>query len=271
MSAFFEVTRELDSQIALELKFNDSCPPHFHSNLELLYVINGEIDININGQVQTLKKGGVSIANSYDIHAYTNPLDARTFVLIIPTALVRSYTAMLRSKVFMTPFIAESQQTKLIYSILQHLHKTKGAESELFSKGCAYSILGVLLDCSTLIEKPAPRSSDFAREILIYIQENYLTPLTIDHLARHFGYNKDYLSRFFNSYLRCGFNRYLNGIRARHAAYLLENGSTNLTEIAFASGFNNYRTFNRAFKQSFAMSPSKYKKRVSEKKLPCSF
>ena len=35
---------------------------------------------------------------------------------------------------------------------------------------------------------------------------------------------------------------------------------TNLTEVAFASGFNNYRTFNRAFKQSFALSPSEYKK-----------
>lgn len=268
MSAFFEVTRELDSQIALELKFNDSCPPHFHSNIELLYVIEGQIDTNINGQIKTLKKGWVSIANSYDIHAYSNPVSALTFVLIIPTRLVRSYTAMVRTKAFATPFIAGSAQTKLIHSILQQLHKEKGTGSELISKGCAYGILGILLNCTTLVDKPSPSSLDLARKILVFLEENYLNPLTIEQLARHFGYNKDYLSRFFNSYLRCGFNSYLNSIRARHAAYLMENGMTNLTEVAFASGFNNYRTFNRAFKQSFALSPSEYKKRVSEKKPP---
>jgi len=265
MSAFFEVSREQDKQISLELKYNDSCHPHFHSNIEIVYVIDGQIDININGHNKTLKKGWISIANSYDIHAYTNAVNSRSFVMIIPMELVGGYTAMLRSKVFSTPFVEASEETKLIYPILMQLHNSKGYGFELISKGCAYYILGILMNCIELIEKPSAPSLDLARKILVYMHENYLNPLTIDNLARHFGYNKDYLSRFFHNYLRCGFNSYLNGIRSRHAVHLMENGMTNLTEVAFASGFSSYRTFNRAFKQSFFISPSEYKKKLAEK------
>lgn len=265
MSAFFEFSRELDKRIVLDLKYNDNCPPHFHSNIELVYVIDGEIDININGHNKTLKKGCVSIANSYDIHAYTYTSGSKTFVMIIPVELVGAYAAMLRSKAFSTPFTEASRETRLIYLTLLKLYKSDGHGYELISKGCAYYILGLLLNRIDLIEKTSPGSLDLARKILVYMQENYLNSFTIDNLARHLGYNKDYLSRFFHNYLRCGFNSYLNGLRSRHAINLMENGMTNLTEVAYASGFSSYRTFNRAFKQSFYLSPSEYKKKLAEK------
>ncbi len=260
MSAFFELHREYDSEIAILNIKNNICQPHFHSNIELAYVVDGFISININGQIQTLTKGCMSIANSYDIHSYTNIENSDIIVVIIPIELVNSYTAMLRSKVFSTPFIEGCEQTGQIHSMILKLVSSESPGHELINKGCAYTILGLILNRVALVDKPSASGTDLARKILLYMQQNYLNPLSIDSLAKHFGYNRDYLSRFFNSFLGCGFNSYLNALRTRHAAYLMSNGKADLTEISFASGFDNYRTFNRAFKNFYGMTPSDFKK-----------
>jgi AraC-like DNA-binding protein len=264
MGAFFEIDREMDRKISILKKSSDVCEPHFHSNIELMYVIDGKIDVNINGRSKTLTRGCISIANSYDIHTYTNSENSRNCVMIIPVELVSGYNAMLHSKVFSTPFISECDQTHRIYYVIEHEINPEGPGCELINTGCAHYILGLVLNCVELVEKPSPSSTDLARKILVYIQQNYLEVLSIEKLAKHFGYNKDYLSKFFNSFLGCGFNNYLNALRSRHAATLISEGQTDLTGVAFTSGFDNYRTFNRAFKQSYAMTPSEYRKNATE-------
>ncbi|MHB8064929.1 MAG: AraC family transcriptional regulator, partial [Ruminiclostridium sp.] len=236
--------------------------PHFHSNIELSYVIDGKINVNINGHIKTLTKGCISIAHSYDIHSYSNVENSHTIIMIIPVELVNSYTAMTRSKVFSTSFIDECENTNSIYYILNQLLNSQNDKNELIGKGSAYYILGIILCCIELVDKPAVSSTELARKILVYLQQNYLNDLTTETLAKHFGYNKDYLSKFFNSYLGCGFNSYMNALRSRHAAQLISNGKTDLTDIAFISGFSNYRTFNRAFNQAYGMTPSDYRKRI---------
>lgn len=265
MSAYFELIRELDSKMEVFRAVNNVCQPHFHSNIELVYVTEGSINININGQTRKLTKGGMSVANSYDIHSYYSTESSDTYVIIIPVSYVNSYMAMIRTKVFSTPFIGDCENTHKIKLLVEQVIKLnlESSGSELIAKGCAYQILGLLCDCVKLIDKPVINSTDLARKILVYLQQNYLNPLTIETLAKHLGYNKDYLSRFFNSYLGCGFSSYINGLRSRHAAQLMSEGQIDLTEIAFTSGFENYRTFNRAFQQSYGMTPSEYKRNVA--------
>ena len=263
MSAFFEISREADRKIHIFRIIDNYCEPHFHSNIELVYVVSGKTNININGQIRTLTEGCVSIANSYDIHSYTNLENSDTIIMIIPVELVNSYVASIRSKMFSSSFINSCDNTKSIFSVMEKLLGAQDSSNELVSKGAAYYILGLLCDCVELIDKPTVSSTDLARKILVYLQQNYLNPLSIETLAKHFGYNKDYLSKFFNSYLGCGFNSYMNALRSRHAAQLISSGKSDLTDIAFMSGFGNYRTFNRAFLQSYGSTPSDYKKRLA--------
>ncbi len=263
MSAFFEIARESDSKIQIFRAINNICEPHFHSNIELVYVVGGEINININGQIKTLTEGCMSVANSYDIHSYYNVENSDTIIVIIPVGLVDGYITSIRSRVFSSSFIDSCENTRQIYYIMKQMLKNRDSVNHITGKGCAYYILGLLLDCVRLIDKPTVSSTDLARRILVYLEQNYLNTLSIETLARHFGYNKDYLSRFFNSYLGCGFNSYMNALRSRHAAQMISNGRSDLTDIAFMSGFGNYRTFNRAFLQSYGITPSDYKKRIS--------
>jgi AraC-like DNA-binding protein len=267
MNAFFEIEREYDSNISIFTAINNYCEPHFHSNIELVYVTEGKISVNINGHIKTLTEGCISISNSYDIHSYSNIENSSSIILIIPVELVNSYTAMMRLKVFSTPFLERCSSSIQIYNMLEYLINSQDTKNELIDKGSAYYILGIMTSCIELADKPTVSSTELARRILVFLQQNYLNAISIETLAKEFGYNKDYLSKFFNSYLGCGFNSYMNALRSRHAAQLISSGKTDLTDISFLSGFGNYRTFNRAFKLAYGITPSDYKKKYNDHQL----
>jgi AraC-like DNA-binding protein len=58
---------------------------------------------------------------------------------------------------------------------------------------------------------------------------------------------------------------YINSLRLAEAEKILNNKSYTITEIAGMSGFSTIRTFNRAFLKKYGISPSAYRKQLSEK------
>lgn len=259
MSAYFEIDRENDKRIDCFILEQNRCEPHFHSNLELIYQLEGETEATINGATRILRPGDLSIAGSYDVHRYMTPEQASAILLIIPVSLVPSFASMVKGKTFAANFLPDGPAGRQIRAAAEMLVQENERHDPLVCKGYAYAILGVLCRELTLVPQPKTGTPDLAREILVYLEQHYLEDLNIERLARTFGYNKDYLSRFFNAYLGCGFNRYLNLLRSRHAARLIDQTDQPLTAIAFQSGFSNYRTFNRAFSAAYGVTPSDYK------------
>ena len=107
----------------------------------------------------------------------------------------------------------------------------------------------------TLID--APTDHDSIKNVLTYCSEHYTEPLTLEILSRELHLNKYYISHIFKERMNIGFSDFVNSLRIEHACNLLEKGS-NITDIAFASGFSSIRTFNRVFVQNTGMTPRDY-------------
>ncbi len=259
MHSMFQIEMESHSKVDVFRKCNDIFYNHFHSNIEIAYVVEGSINISINGESKTLTKGCISIANSYDIHSYETVSTSKTIVLIIPTSFVNSYINLLSNKIFISPFMNSCPESHQIYYALNKLIEIKNSENFILQKGYLYFILGIIVNNIGLTNKPKLGNIDLIRNILLYIHENYLIDLKIKDIALKFGYNKDYISRCFNQYLGCGFNDYLNSIRLKHALMLMQDQEMTLTNISFESGFNNYRTFNKVFQSAYKITPTEYK------------
>lgn len=262
MSAYLEIGRENDKRIDCFILEQNQCEPHFHSNIELIYLLEGETEATINGATHLLRPGEISIAGSYDVHRYITPARSRSILLIIPVDLVPSFVSRSKGKTFGGHFLDAGPAAAQIRSAAEVLLAENADPDPLVCKGYAYAILGVLCRELGLVRQPKTGTTELAREILVFLEQHYLEDLNIEKLARAFGYNKDYLPRFFNAYLGCGFNRYLNLLRSRHAARLMDQTDQPLTAIAFQSGFGNYRTFNRAFAVSYGITPTAYKSQL---------
>lgn len=263
MQAFFEVDREKNNEINIMESLNNKTSPHFHSNIEIVYVLEGEITITINGNTATLKKGDVSAAINYDVHAYYTEKFSKTLILIFPCELVNSFMSLSSGKTFGSSFLASNSCHKEILHCIKTILADSKKDNVLKLKGYIYIILSLLIENLGFSDSKSQSSNYLPKQILLYMQENYLNKITLIDLSVKFGYNKYYFSKFFNNYFGCGFNEYINTLRTRHASILLLEGKLSIMEIALDSGFENQRTFNRAFIRNFGITPSDYRKKYN--------
>ena len=93
-----------------------------------------------------------------------------------------------------------------------------------------------------------------------YMKKNYSRDLSLETLAKTFGYSPTYLSRMFRKYALTNYKTYLDGIRLEHAVELLERTDQSIGEIALQCGFPNSKAFSRAFKEKYGMLPSGFRR-----------
>ena len=93
-----------------------------------------------------------------------------------------------------------------------------------------------------------------------YMKKNYNKELSLETLARTFGYSPTYLSRMFRKYARTNYKAYLDGIRLEHGMEQLERTDLSIGEIAVRCGFPNSKSFSRAFREKYGVLPSRFRK-----------
>ncbi len=262
MNAFFELSRDQDNLFACLDRTNNWCDPHFHSNIEVVYVLKGSMEITINGQTRVLHRRDLAVSNSYEIHTYNTPVSSHCKILLIPTDMVNSFILQSQGKTFATPFLPAGDHDRRLREVIYNLAEFDESDTSLMLKGYLYVLLGLLSEKLGLTDQNyRSGASDLIRKILIYLEQHYTESLTIEGIAHYYGYSKGYLSRLFNANLNCSFNHYLNLLRARHAARLIRNTAYSMDEIAYQSGFQSVRTFHRAFQKYYDTTPLDYKKK----------
>lgn len=95
--------------------------------------------------------------------------------------------------------------------------------------------------------------------MLEWIHIHLNSNLTLTQLAEKFGYNKDYLSRYFKKQTGMTILKYINSMRILKAKELLCESAFSIKEIAYQLGFKDDKYFMKQFKKSENITPSKYR------------
>ncbi len=93
-----------------------------------------------------------------------------------------------------------------------------------------------------------------------YIRLNYHRPLSVPEIAASLNINDRYLYNLFVKYASLSPKQYLNKVRLRNAAKLLQEGNGSVTDVATSVGFHDVLTFSRFFTKHMGMSPTAYRK-----------
>lgn len=261
MQAYYQKHRELDHNFNIDIMSGRefSIGEHFHSNFELNYVLEGEITAVVKGKEITMTEGDIYFTLGYESHGFQMTHESSCFVLMIPEFMVKSFKSYLGTRVFTANYIPKNEESPLIKrcldALMNELHP-------LTQKGYLYIILGVLLEKLELTDVTIKKEAPTVSRLLKYLEDNFLYNIKVDDLAKSMGYSSSYISSMFNSSFNCSFNKYLNSLRARHGAHLFSQGQRNILEVALSSGFNSLRTFNRAFREEFDVTPREYIKNI---------
>ena len=256
MIAKFGIDREQENKLCILEYENGNGDFHFHSQIELCIVTEGEIEALVNNKRQRLGPGELSIALSYETHMYIPVNTANFTVLIIPVNLCKEFKEIVKSKNNSNPFIKNITITEKIISYIDEIKKNNTCS--LTKTGYVYLILGLILKNLSFEEKHNFSDTDLAFKILLYIHSNFATNITLSSVASHFGYNPSYLSQFFKQTFNIGIKRYISIVRLNNAMSLLKDNKYSITHCALESGFNSLRTFYRVFNSEFNCTPQEY-------------
>lgn len=96
------------------------------------------------------------------------------------------------------------------------------------------------------------------RIIKEYIRNNISKNLKAKDVATQINISEAYFTIYFKEKVGINFRDYLLKVRIDYAKQMLKNRVSNINEIAYQIGYQDYRSFSRAFKNETGMTPSEY-------------
>ncbi len=257
MQATFGVEREKYNHLYYKEYTNDKGLCHFHSQIELYFIDDGEMEVIVNDKRRLLTKGQMSVALSYDAHAYKTPEYSKSSTFIVPTYMCADFIESIKGKQTSYPFILNTETVKKIKDCIKEINRPDINPISL--SGYIHIILGHILDSLGFEEAQKSIDTDFASQLLLYINENFTADISLKSLSQVFGYSESYISRFFKDNFNTGFNQYINLLKLKKALLLMSKNKYSVTYCAFESGFSSMRTFYRVFYNEFGCTPKQYK------------
>lgn len=244
--SFFRSTLHTDVQ----------CPMHLHYSMEIVYVKEGELIMNVNGTDRIIRSGQATFISIFEPHSFSTQNSSVCLVTEFSPHLVSEFYSAVKAKKLVTEvFEVEGDFLKLLEDL-----STKSTLNTLAAKAALYPLcLNVLESCK--FTNDGKEIDSIFIEAVKYIYDHYSEEkIELSGVAKAIGVHPVYLSRVFSSNSGMGFSKYLAFLRTYNAAQmLLKEADKNISEIAFSCGFGSIRSFNRQFTNIFGISPSEYR------------
>lgn len=236
---------------------NINFPQHLHSYVEIIYVLEGELNVGINEKSRLLKKGEAGFSFPNDIHCYSTPSVSKSIIVLFSPEIINGFFGSKQELTLENPyFICDIKVIELLNMLLEEF---KGQNNELVIKGLLYLIFGKM-EPQFVFQNKKHVYDNTVQIILKYVESHFTEKLTLDSLAKSLGFSKFYISRLFNCKIGYQFNDYVNNLRIKLAQSLLTETDMSIINISYECGFDSQRSFNRAFRSLLLQTPTEFRK-----------
>jgi len=275
-----QISPNIDSSFKLQAG-DPCCEPlwHIHPEYELVYVRNGEAEIQVGASIYKYTDGLLLLVGSNVPHSnmgnnlHTN--NHEVVVQIKPETIdytlsqlpeFASIIKMMKRSVHGMVF------TQLLDKDIPDLIEGLEKEDTLNRLLQLFSILGrlaseknyKLLNTSTTVGET--KSNDYLRMSAVYnfINEQYHRNISITELAKLTQLTETSFCRFFKKVSGQSFTKFLNEFRVNRACNYLANHKSTISEAMEISGFNDPAHFTRTFKSVSGYTPRAYQKKMQK-------
>jgi AraC-like DNA-binding protein len=261
----------LDAFLAKDLAFL----AHWHTDVELLYVVSGSIIATVNQERRLLGEGSLVACGSRDIHHYERAKGGSETILVIfkPELLghIPSWPAGGRlARNFATkaelPALAASAGRAMRVAVEEMRRRERAYEGIVRGRMielCAHAERELASDPNSSPGGARGKSSaeggfpalERMQLAIDFIYERSSYPIGLADAARAASLSPSYFSRVFAKTVGTNFRAFLNGVRIERAEELMSDSGGRLADIALECGFESVRTFNRAFRALRGRAP----------------
>ena len=246
---------------------------HWHTELEIIRIADGEFHIVLNNKSYIAKKGDIIFIGAETVHQGT-PFDAIYECIVFHADFLYNENFDLFSFVknaidgecmINELFPADSSRS---YNALSEIFEAIRSESyarKFLVISAFYKFFAALYDekrySDSLGDKAiqTDKSIVMLKSILSFLRENYDKPVTLEALALSVGKSPKYIGAFFKAMTDKTPIEYLNEYRIEKAVLKLRTTDMSVTDVAFSSGFSDLSYFIKTFKKIKGSSPRKFR------------
>ena len=239
---------------------NPSNHAMIHSHIEFIFVLEGTLEVTVENDTYILSKGNCIIIMPYQVHSYTTKNSSEIFFIACPPDYINEHKQFLTSNVFVPPI---SHFDNIASDIINGLVDSDFKDDFKKKALLYYSLSGFFNSC--VPKERSPLEFDVFRRGIAYISEHFREDITLKSVASSVGVTPSHLSRVLNKGNTSGFSELLNTLRIYHAKQLLETTNLSISEIAFESGYNSIRNFNRFFYRHLGCTPKEIRNNITLK------
>lgn len=236
---------------------NSGYPVRFHKDIEVQYVLDGDLEMSVNKRSYRLGAGDLCVVFPNLLHGITAQKCAK-YLLNVDPVLVSGLGDMLNQTQPVCPVLRAEEVPPVIPVLLgrcAQLYRAGGNEAVMHAHASA--LVNELI--SLLDTKPRDSAADPVQRIVEFILTNYTENITLEQMGKELGYSKYHVSHVIGGTFDCNFRTLLNDYRIHSAQMMLNNTTKSIGQIMYDCGFQSQSAFNRAFLRCCGMTPVQYR------------
>lgn len=265
----------------LSLYENGSFLWHWHPEIELTLITEGEILYQVNQNTFHLKAGDAFFCNANVVHSGSmlNQIDCKYISITFDPKLLYGFENSLLYNKYIIPIIFDVsfpcvsfslsipwQQDiiEIIKSILLLFDKKKnGFEIQLLKQ--LYDFWLILLDKKEslpIFSYDSEKNYERIRIILSYIAQHYSEKITLDDISAQVFLCKSECCRLFKKYMKLPLFEYILQYRIEQSLGYLSSYDYTITTIAEKTGFCDSNYYSKTFLKRMGCTPKAYRKKL---------
>lgn len=275
-----------------KIRFHDGMqtPSHTHNHVELIYVIEGTLSMQINGELNTFYANEICLINSETVHSeYLYAQNVTILCLGLDDIFFEQYEISSKSEDYAIHLkkLINRKRAEYLYMLFSPTSKdlTKTASAfelimqELMEElpGKKRLLIGYVERIIDLLTKEYhihiaqidKKELHIAviNSICEYVR-NTLPTVSVMDISEKFNYNPDYLNRLFKKEMKMNISNYIQECRIRHAYELLISTDFSIETISCMAGYHNIGFFYQKFKNKYGATPHHIRVRMTLPKIP---
>lgn len=247
--------------------------PHYHEDIEIMTVKEGQVAYFVNGKEVLLRAGDTIVVNSNQIHYNMCVGEVAKYVIAIihPRILSSSVAVDMQAvkpitgnpDIHYLRFRYINEYTEQIRELIFGLPKVRHDPFEITKQ--FYQIWDIIrkqaeyLGATKEETVSDPRMQSF-KAMMHFISNSYQEQITLGDIAASGNISKSLCNTLFHQYVGESPINYLMHLRCRKVAELLRSGNLSMTEIASVTGFGGVSYMSETFRKFFEKSPREYRK-----------
>lgn len=264
------VSSEFVTMHLVDEKYHETHPQLFHRHddvLELLYIMNGNGQYMVDGRTYVVQQGSLIVCNAGIMHGeaphWKNNMLSYCCVLrgiSLPNLPQNNLYSPSCNPVF---FLSDDR------SIFQHVllalyESSLQPAASYINNLLANALLNItyIKICNRQLSDPGMQENheEFIQNIIQFLDEHYMEPLTLAELGAKFHISQHYLSHIFKEEIGIAPIKYLMQRKIGESQNLLMNTELPLSVISDMLSFNDSAHFSRMFKKYVGLTPSEYRR-----------